>query len=103
MNKLMSAAIAASLALSTLGAAFSQPPARAEQVKVPLMSQGERESMALPETGQSREAVRKRFGDPVSTSGPVGEPPISQWHYDNFVVYFEYNHVIHAVARDTRL
>ncbi|MGM0569603.1 hypothetical protein [Marinobacter sp.] len=101
MNKLMSAALAASLAVSALSAGFSQP-VQAEQVKVPVMSQGDRDSVALPGTGQSREAVRQRFGDPVSTSGPVGDPPISQWHYDNFVVYFEYNHVIHAVARHNR-
>ena len=101
MNKLMSAAIAASLAISALGTGFSQP-AQAEQVKVPVMYQGDRTAMTMPSTGQSRESVRQRFGDPVSVSGPVGDPPISQWHYDNFVVYFEYNHVIHAVARHNR-
>lgn len=101
MNKLMSAAIAASLAITALGAGFA-PLARADQVKVPVMSQGDRQSMTMPNTGQSREMVRQRFGDPARTSGPVGDPPISQWHYDNFVVYFEYNHVIHSVARHSR-
>lgn len=101
MNKLMSAAIAASLAITALGAGFA-PLARADQVKVPVMSQGDRQSMTMPNTGQSRETVRQRFGDPARTSGPVGDPPISQWHYDNFVVYFEYNHVIHSVARHSR-
>lgn len=101
MNKLMSAAMAASLAMTALGTGFL-PQAKAEQVKVPLMSQGDRESRALPDTGQTRKTVRQRFGDPVSTSGPVGDPPISQWHYDDFVVYFEYNHVIHTVARHAR-
>lgn len=101
MNKLMSAAAAASLAITALGAGFT-PQAQAEQVKVPIMSQGDRGSMAMPKTGQSRETVRQRFGDPASTSGPVGDPPISQWHYDGFVVYFEYNHVIHTVARHAR-
>ncbi|MCK7544205.1 hypothetical protein MLC59_08490 [Marinobacter bryozoorum] len=98
MNKLISTAFAASLVLAAMGAVLSLP-AQAEQIKVPVMSQGDRGTLALPQTGQSREGVRQRFGDPVSTSGPVGDPPISQWHYDDFVVYFEYSHVIHAVAR----
>lgn len=100
MIKLMSVAFAAGLAVFTLGA-LSQP-AQADRVKVPVMSQGDRDSMALPRTGLSRATVRQKFGDPASTSGPVGDPPISQWHYDRFVVYFEYDHVIHAVARHNR-
>ena len=101
MNKLMSAAAAASLAITALGAGIA-PMAQADEVKVPVMSQGDRQTMTLPDTGQSRKTVRQRFGDPVRTSGPVGDPPISQWHYDDFVVYFEYNHVIHTVARHSR-
>ena len=101
MNKLMSAAVAASLAMTAMGIGTA-PQVQADEVKVPVMSQGDRSSMAMPNTGQSRETVRQRFGDPVSTSGPVGDPPISQWHYDGFVVYFEYNHVIHTVARNAR-
>ncbi len=100
MIKLMSVAFAAGLAVFTLGA--MPQPAHADQVKVPVMSQGDRDAMTLPRTGQSRASVRQKFGDPVRTSGPVGEPPISQWHYDGFVVYFEYDHVIHAVARHNR-
>lgn len=101
MNKLMSAAAAASLAITALGTGIA-PLAQADEVKVPVMSQGDRRAMTLPDTGQSRKTVRQRFGDPIRTSGPVGDPPISQWHYDDFVVYFEYNHVIHTVARHSR-
>jgi hypothetical protein len=28
----------------------------------------------------------------------VGQPPITRWVFPTFVVYFEYQHVIHAVA-----
>ncbi|SFR48438.1 hypothetical protein SAMN05216203_0754 [Marinobacter daqiaonensis] len=101
MKKLTSAAIAASLAISAFGLA-TVPGATAEEVKVPVMSQGERKSMDLPDTGQTRETVRQRYGDPVSTSGPVGDPPITQWHYPGFVVYFEYNRVIHTVVKPAR-
>jgi hypothetical protein len=32
-------------------------------------------------------------------AGPVGEPPITRWDYDKFVVVFEYNRVIHSVTK----
>ena len=73
MNKLMSVAVAASLAMTALGAGVATT-VQADQVKVPVMSQGDRQSMALPQTGQTRETVRQRFGDPARTSGPVGDP-----------------------------
>jgi hypothetical protein len=28
----------------------------------------------------------------------VGRPPISRWEYPGFIVYFEHEHVIHAVV-----
>jgi len=47
----------------------------------------------------SEDSVRNRWGAPQNIKGPVGEPPISQWHYQDFVVYFEGNRVIHAVVK----
>lgn len=100
MSKLKSMVLAA--ALSTIAAA-PVATAQAEEVRVPVMSQGEdREQMQLPRHGQTREDVRARFGDPSGTKGPVGDPPIGQWFYEEFVVYFEHDHVIHAVARPDR-
>ena len=40
----------------------------------------------------------QRFGEPQQRLGPVGEPPISHWVYPDFVVYYEYDRVIHAVV-----
>lgn len=86
-----------------LGIALPSLQAYAEQVRVPIMSHPEaRASMDLPRTGQSREAVKARFGSPQDTKGPTGEPPITQWLYDDFVVYFEHNHVIHTVVKPKR-
>jgi hypothetical protein len=51
-----------------------------------------------PSRGMSKERVETRFGTPVARRGAVGDPPISRWEYAGFVVYFEYDHVIHAVA-----
>lgn len=72
----------------------------AEQTRIPVMSQGgERAAMELPRHGQTTGDVRARFGEPEGMKGPVGEPPILQWFYPGFVVYFEQDRVIHAVVR----
>jgi hypothetical protein len=42
--------------------------------------------------------VEARFGAPAERFAPVGQPPISRWVYPSFVVYFEYQHVVHTVA-----
>jgi hypothetical protein len=51
----------------------------------------------LPARGTNMNAVRNRFGEPASISGPIGNPPITRWTYDDFLVFFEYRHVINAV------
>ena len=52
-----------------------------------------------PSRGMSEESVESRFGAPMSKVAPVGDPPISRWEYADFIVYFEYDRVIHAVSR----
>jgi hypothetical protein len=54
---------------------------------------------ARPARGTTMARVESRFGTPSAKGTPVGEPPITRWDYPAFVVYFEYDHVIHAVAR----
>jgi hypothetical protein len=51
-----------------------------------------------PTRGMSMKSVEARFGAPIKRYEPVGHPPITRWEYPHFVVYFEYQHVIHAVA-----
>jgi hypothetical protein len=51
--------------------------------------------------GLSMEQVEARYGVPAERIGAVGQPPISRWVYPQFVVYFEGQFVIHAVARRT--
>ena len=58
---------------------------------------------SFPITGMSSSAVAEQFGEPVSRSNPVGNPPISMWKYDAFNVYFERKLVITTVADDGRL
>ncbi|ENO13744.2 hypothetical protein J057_20150 [Marinobacter nanhaiticus D15-8W] len=74
--------------------------AHAEQLKTPVMQQGaDRATVQMPRHGQTQEQVRASFGQPQGVKGPVGNPPITQWFYEEFVVYFEYDHVIHAVMK----
>ena len=51
----------------------------------------------LPRRGLSMDGVRAAYGEPVSSSPAIGDPPITRWVYDDFVVFFEYQHVINAV------
>ena len=75
-------------------------PASADTVQIPIGQQGqEKQNLQRPVTGMSQEQVRTEFGNPINWTNPVGEPPISKWTYADFVVYFEYDHVIHSVLR----
>lgn len=51
-----------------------------------------------PTRGMTQARVRANFGEPVSTAAAVGDPPISRWNYAEFVVFFEYDKVIHSVT-----
>lgn len=72
----------------------------ADEVRLPI-AEHVRQSTAqdLPGKGTSMAMVESQHGAPARRTDPVGRPPISQWHYPAFVVYFENSHVIHAVAR----
>jgi len=52
-----------------------------------------------PARGATMAWVEARFGAPATRTGPVGQPPITRWDYPGFSVYFEYDHVVHAVSR----
>ncbi len=52
-----------------------------------------------PTRGMTRDSVEANYGSPQSTTAAVGDPPISRWEYADFVVFFEYDRVIHAVMK----
>jgi hypothetical protein len=54
--------------------------------------------VAAPARGMTMAQVAGKFGDPLTKVAAVGTPPISRWEYSGFVVYFERDHVIHAVV-----
>ncbi len=52
-----------------------------------------------PARGMTMQRVEAAFGQPSARHAAVGDPPITRWEYPDFVVYFEHQHVIHAVVR----
>jgi len=78
------------------------PAVEWEVIEIPVGTQGaERAGLPRPERGMSSDAVLARFGEPISMTAPVGEPPISRWTYADFTVYFEGDTVIHSVLPHT--
>ena len=86
-------------ALVALAAAFALcSAAPAETIAVDNGIAVKDSAVPTPTRGMSMQQVEANFGAPASKSAPVGTPPISHWEYAGFVVYFEYDHVIHSVA-----
>jgi len=76
--------------------------ATGETIQIPVGQQGQdKQSVARPRTGMSQAQVKDSYGNPVEWTSPVGDPPISKWIYKDFIVVFEYDHVIHSVLVHT--
>lgn len=63
----------------------------------------EEAGMALPGRGMRMADVERKFGAPAQRLDPRGGqsrkwPTINRWTYPNFIVYFEKDRVIDAVA-----
>ena len=52
-----------------------------------------------PTRGMTQQAVEASYGAPQNAREPVGDPPITRLEYAGFVVFFEYDKVIHAVRK----
>jgi hypothetical protein len=77
------ASLAGPVAVSAQNLEMASPPATA--------------NVAAPVRGMTMAQVERQFGAPTERYAPVGEPPITRWVYADKVVYFEYDHVVHAV------
>ena len=72
----------------------------ADEVKVPVGQQSSQNAaIERPDSGMSKAQVQQRYGAPEQTTDAVGEPPISSWEYSDYIVYFEYDRVIHSVLK----
>ena len=85
---------AISLCLAGLAAAPALPAQTLDMVPAPAATT----AVATPTRGQTMAQVESRFGAPTERFAPVGQPPITRWVYPDQVVFFEYDHVVHAVA-----
>jgi hypothetical protein len=61
---------------------------------------GQASQDARPRRGMTMDSVQAKWGQPVSQRAAVGEPPIARWEYPDFIVFFEYQRVIHAVRKN---
>lgn len=88
------------LALAVLMGFATQ--ALADRVQIPVgQQQGALSESQLPQNGMKKARVEARFGEPEERKGAVGEPPISSWIYEDYVVYFEGDRVLRSVLRHT--
>ena len=56
-------------------------------------------AQSIPTRGMTMEFVEANYGSPANKRAPVGDPPITRWEYQRFIVYFEYKRVIHSVSK----
>jgi len=59
------------------------------------------ETQMLPKRGTSMERVLEQYGEPDKRYDSIGEPPITEWVYGSFRVYFEYEFVLHSIDLNT--
>ena len=93
-------------AFSTLGLALTlllaSTATNAQTIQIPVGQQAQdKQSIARPRAGMKQDQVRNTFGNPVEWTNPVGEPPISKWIYQDFIVVFEYDQVLHSLLVHT--
>jgi|SaaInlLV_10m_DNA_2_1039722.scaffolds.fasta_scaffold62657_2 hypothetical protein len=57
--------------------------------------------MVMPKRGISMDRVLEQFGEPQRRIEAIGQPPITEWDYGNFRVFFEYQTVLHSLDLTT--
>jgi hypothetical protein len=87
--------------LILLGSAlFLQPASAGDTLTIPGHVANS-ETQTMPRRGISMDEVLSQFGEPDERFGPVGEPPITEWVYGSFRVYFEHQIVLHSIDLNT--
>lgn len=87
------------LIAALLAAAGLAPLADADTLLMEGLQQSVQSSDTRPRRGMTMDKVQATWGMPAAKGGAVGDPPISRWEYADFIVYFEYARVIHAVRK----
>ena len=94
MNKLNSVSL-----ITLFSASLIAPFTTAEVITLPLGEQTRMSALDMPVRSMNKQDVRRDYGDPQEITDAVGEPPISQWVYTDYVVYFEANWVLYSVVK----
>ena len=94
MNKLTIGSL-----ITLFSASLFTPFTTAEVITLPLGEQTRQSDLDMPVRSMNKQDVRRDFGDPQEITDAVGEPPISQWVYADYVVYFEGNWVLYSVVK----
>jgi hypothetical protein len=90
--------ILAMVLVTALATPLLAPTSAADVLQIPLSQQGDNKT-PRPGKGMTKAEVEKLFGAPETSAGPVGTPPITRWQYPEYVVIFEYDHVVHTVLK----
>jgi hypothetical protein len=85
--------VAIGLALAGFAASPALVAQNLEMTPAPAAS-----TAGTPSRGMTMGQVERQFGAPAERYAPVGQPPITRWVYPDKVVYFEFDHVVHAVV-----
>jgi len=83
-----------------LSSLFVTPALQAESLTIPGHTPTD-QVQVMPRRGIDMNAVIVEFGQPEERYGPVGEPPITEWVYGSFRVYFEHDLVLHSIDLNT--
>lgn len=91
------------LSLIAVFAALASASPYASADKLLIERVGSEAGMNLPARGMTMAQVERKYGAPAARMEPRGGqkrqwPTINRWTYPNFVVYFEKERVIDAVA-----
>ncbi len=84
----------------TLASLLFAPSVQADNLAIPGHIQSD-QVQVMPRRGIDMNAVIAEFGQPDERYGPIGEPPITEWVYGGFRVYFEYETVLHSIDLNT--
>jgi hypothetical protein len=88
------------ITIIALTCALMMPSVKADSLTIPGHKPSDTEQV-MPRRGIDMDSVLSEFGEPNERYGPVGEPPISEWVYGNFRVYFEHQTVLHTIDLNT--
>ena len=94
MNRLTSISL-----ITLFSASLFAPFTAAEVITLPLGEQTRQSDLDMPVRSMNKQDVRRDYGDPQEITDAVGEPPISQWVYADYIVYFENDWVLYSVVK----